>query len=316
MGAVPSNTLNVYDLTGTREHIEDEISILTPIDSPFYHGCGAASATAMKHEFMTDEIESPAQNKALIGSDPTIDASVQPVKIYNNIQLQEKSFAIADSSEAITTVGNSGGYDYQKALKMKALVGDMEWAFLREVRVDGAAGTAPTMRGLLNWITTNIDKAADAVLNADGTVTGGTAREFTKDLTKNVMQDIYSAGGGGANKTMTAYCGSFQKDKFDQFLEAGGSNRRAVDKNKLDDKIDLYVTSWGTVKAEIHRTMPTDNFVIFDPSFWKKATLIPVGIEELAKSSRSNRKFHMTVQHTLEAKNEKSAGRITDLTTS
>lgn len=314
MGTVPSGTMVTTDLTGKREDIVDEISIITPIDSPFYHGCGTAPVTAMKHEFMTDVIRQPAQNKAVIGSDPTIQASQQPTKIYNNVQLQEESFSIADTANAVNTVGNSGGYDYQKALKMKALVGDMEWAFLREVRVDDAAGTAPAMRGMLNWVTTNLSKAGDATLNADGTVTGGTPRELTRDLIKTVMQNMYSAGGGGQGKMLTAYCGSVQKDKFDQFASTG-NNRRAIQNDQVDDKVDLYITSWGTVKAEIHRTMPTDVFVIFDHSFWKKATLIPIGVQELAISSRSNRKYHMTVQHTLEAKNELSAGRITNLST-
>lgn len=314
MGDVPSNTLTTYGLTGNREDIVDEVSIITRIDSPFYHAIGTSTVTAMKHEFMTDAIETPGQNKAKIGSDPTIEASEQPVKLFNYVQLQEKSFSIADSSEAVNTVGNSGGYDYQKALKMKAIVGDAEWAFLREVAVEGNAATEPSMKGMLNWVTTNLNKADDATLNADGTVTGGTAREFTRELVKDVLQDVYSAGGGGQGKMMTSYCGSVQKDKFDAFA-ATGNNRRAIQKDTVDDKVDLYITSWGTVKAEIHRTMPTDVFVILDLSYWKKATLIPMGIQELARSSRSNRKFHMTVQHTLEAKNELSAGRITNLTT-
>lgn len=314
MGDVPSNTLTTFALTGNREDIADEISIITPIDSPFYHGIGATTVTAMKHEFMTDAIETPGQNKAKIGSDPTIEASEQPTKLFNYVQLQEKSFSIADSSAAVNTVGNSGGYDYQKALKMKALVGDIEWAFLREVAVAGDASTEPSMKGMLNWTTTNLDKASDATLEADGTVTGGTARELTKDLIRSVLQNMYSAGGGGQGKMLTAYCGSVQKDKFDAFA-ATGNNRRAIQSDTVDDKVDLYITSWGTVKASIHRTMPTDVFWIGDLAFWKKATLIPVGVQELAKTSRSNTKFHMTVQHTLEAKNELSAGRITNLST-
>lgn len=314
MGDVPSNTLTTFELTGGREDISDEISIITPIDSPFYHAIGTATVTAMKHDFMTDAIETPGQNKAKIGSDPTIEASEQPTKLFNYVQLQEKSFSISDSSAAVTTVGNSGGYDYQKALKMKALVGDIEWAFMREVAAAGSASVEPSMKGFLNWTTTNLDKADDATLEADGTVTGGSERELTKELVKGVMQDIYSAGGGGQGKMMTAYCGSVQKDKFDGFA-ATGNNRRAINRDQVDDKVDLYVTSWGTVKAEIHRTMPTDVFWIGDLAFWKKATLVPVGVQELARTSRSNRKFHMTVQHTLEAKNELSAGRITNLTT-
>lgn len=314
MGDVPNNTMTAFDLTGKREDISDEISIITPIDSPFYHAIGTAQCNAVKHEFMTDIIRQPAQNKAKYGSDPTINASQQPVKLYNVVQLQEESFSIDDTSNAVKTVGNSGSYEYQKALKMKALVGDMEWAFLREVRADGAAATAPSMRGLLNWQTTNLNKHGDAALNADGTVTGGSDRELTKDLIKSVLQNMYSAGGGGQGKMLTAYCGSVQKDKFDGFAGTG-NNRRHIEKDQVDDKVDLYITSFGTVKAEVHRTMPTDVFTILDLSFWKKATLVAVGVEQLAVSSRSNRKYHMTVQHTLEAKNEASSGRITNLST-
>jgi hypothetical protein len=314
MGTVPTNTMTAFDLTGKREDLSDDISIITPVDSPFYHAIGSVECGATKHEFMTDVIRQPAANKAKYGSDPTIGASQQPTKLYNIVQLQEESFSIDDTSNAVKTVGNSGSYAYQKALKMKAIIGDVEYAFLREVRADGAVDTEPSMRGLLNWQTTNLNKADDATLNANGTVTGGTARELTKEIIKSVLQNIYAAGGGGQGKMLTTYCGSVQKDKFDGFA-ATGNNRRAINKDEVDDKVDLYITSWGTVKAEVHRTMPTDVFTILDISFWKKATLVPLGVAELATTSRSNKKYHMTVQHTLEAKNEASSGRITNLST-
>lgn len=316
MGAVADNVTTTFELTGEREDILDEISIITPIDSPFYDGCGTTTVKAMTHKFLTDEIETPGSNKAAVGADPTIEVSEQPSELSNYIQIQEKSFALSDSSEAVDTVGNSGGFAYQKALKMKALVGDMEYAFLREVAAagDNSVPTPPSMKGALNWTVSNLDKAADGTLEADGTVTGGSARELTKDLIKSVLQNMYSAGGGGQDKMLTAYCGSVQKDKFDGFASTG-NNRRAITKDQVDDKVDLYITSWGTIKAQINRTMPADVFFIFDHAFWKKGTLIPVGLQELARSSRSSRKWHMTVQHTLEARNEKSAGRITNLST-
>lgn len=312
MGDVPTNTMTAFDLTGKREDLSDEISIITPIDSPFYHAIGTAPCTATKHEFMTDVIRQPAQNKAKYGSDPTIGASQQPVKLYNTVQLQEESFSIDDTSNAVKTAGNSGSYEYQKALKMKALVGDFEYAFLREVRVDGSASVEPSMRGLLNWQTTNLNKADDATLNADGTVTGGTERELDREIVKGVLQDIFTAGGGGQGKILTAYCGAIQKTKFDKFFDRD-FDRRTVSGSKAEDKVDLYITSFGTVKADVHRTMPADVFTILDLAFWKKATLVPIGTVELATTSRSNKKYHMTAQHTLEAKNEATSGRITNL---
>lgn len=312
MGTVPTNTMTAFDLTGKREDLSDEISIITPIDSPFYHAIGTAECKATKHEFMTDIIRQPAANKAKYGSDPTISSSQQPVKLHNFVQLQEESFSIDDTSNAVVTAGNSGSYEYQKALKMKALVGDMEYAFLREVRLEGSASVAPSMRGLLNWQTTNLDKASDATLEADGTITGGTERELERTLVKGVLQDIFTSGGGGQGKMLTAYCGAIQKTKFDKFFDRD-FDRRDVSAGKANDKVDLYITSFGTVKAEVHRTMPADVFTTLDLSFWKKATLVPIGTVELSTTSRSNKKYHMTVQHTLEAKNEATSGRICNL---
>ena len=309
-------TLKTYGATGIREDIVEEIAILAPIDALFYNEIGSSPCKARKHEFMTDIVAQPGANKQVEGSVPTIAASQQPVKIYNNIQNQEKSFAISDTSQTVVTVGSSGGYDYQKSIKMKALVGDMEYAFLREVRADGddAGPVASSMRGALNWTITNLNKAGDAVLAADGTVGAGTARPLDKTIITSVLQSIFNSGGAGDGKMMTAYCGGFQKTQFDA-IAATSNNRRAIEKDTVDDKVDLYITSFGTVKARINRTMPTDVFWIGDLAYWKKATLIAAGVTQLAKDSRNRDVFHMTVQHTLEARNEKTAGRITNLTT-
>jgi hypothetical protein len=226
MAEPEATTLTPFDLTAQRESIVDEISIITPIDSPFYHAIAEAGKPKnVKHQFPIMTLRAPAQNKHIYGSDPTITSPVQPTLIYNMVQLQDESVSIADTSEAVDTVGASGSFETQRAIKMKELIGDVEWAFLREVRVDGSDSAAPAIRGMLNWQTTNLDKAGDATLNADGTVTGGTAREFTKDLVKTTMQNVYSAGGGGKNKMLTAYSGSIQKDKFDQFINQGQANR-------------------------------------------------------------------------------------------
>ena len=309
-------TLKTFGATGLREDIVEEIAILSAVDALFYNEIGTSPCNARKHEFLTDVVQLPNSNKQVEGGVPTIAASQQPVKLYNNIQIQDDSFAISDTSQAVKTVGNSGGYDYQKALKMKHIIGDVEYAFLREVRADGddSGPVASSMRGGLNWTITNLNKAGDAVLNADGTVTGGTGRPLDKTIITSVLQSIFNSGGAGDGKMMTAYCGGFQKTQFDA-IAATSNNRRAIEKDTVDDKVDLYITSFGTVKARVNRTMPTDVFWIGDLAYWKKATLIPIGVTQLAKDSRNRDVFHMTVQHTLEARNEKTAGRITNLTT-
>lgn len=312
--SVPANVVSSYDQVGVRESLSDEISILTKADAKFYNSLKSApKPKAVKHEFMTDTIRSGADNAVIEGNDPTLNASTQPTRLYNNCQIQEESYLVTSTANSVTTAGRPSERDYQRMKHMKGLTRDMEYAFLRGLRADGNdTDTASKMRGALNWATTNLDKASDATLASGGNITGGTARDLTATLVKGVMQNIYTAGGG--NKTLTAHCNVFQQSMFDSF--AGGTNlRRAIEKGKVDDYVDVYVTAFGTVKTEINREMPTDVFFIIDPEYWKKATLEEIGEVQLAVSSGLNEKFHITVNHTLESKNEAASGRITNLTT-
>lgn len=310
---VPDNTVQAVGMTGVRESLVDEISILTKVEARFFDSLkDAPKPKAVKHEFMTDTIRAGADNAAVEGADPTISASTQPTKIYNNCQIQEESYSCSSTANAVTAAGRVTEKDRLKMVHLKGLTRDIEYAFLRGVRVDGSASVAFKMRGALNWTTTNLNKAADADLAADGTVGAGTSRDLSATLVKGVMQNIYTAGGGG--KTLTAYNNVFQQSQFDSF--AGGTNlRRAIQNGTVDDKVDVYVTAFGTVKSEVHREMPTDVFFICDPTFWKKATLESLGEVKLATSSALNEKWHITVNHTLQSVNEAASGRITNLTT-
>lgn len=309
--AVPLNTFKTYEAVGMREDLSDIITTVSPVDTPFFSGLkSAGKATATKHEWQTDALADAASNAQLSGDDRTALAIVPTVRLYNMCQIQSKTFRISDTEEAVNKAGRSSEIDYQTVKFTKELAKDIEYAFLREVRVDGAAATARKMRGALNWITTNLNKAADATLNADGTVTGGTARALTETILTDTLLNVFVSGG---NPTI-AYCGGFQKRKISGFA-ATGNYRTMVEKSKLEATVDVYVGDFHTLAIKPHRGMPTDVVFLCDKNYWKKATLRPTGKRELAKTGDS-RIFDITVEHTLEANAEKANGRITNLTTS
>lgn len=314
--SVPTNTVQTVAMVGIRESLKDDISILSPAIAKFYNALGEGQKPkAVKHEFETDTIRASADNAAVEGDDPTIAASTQPVRLFNNCQIQEESYSVTSTANAVVSAGKTSEKDYQGMKKKKALLKDVERAYLRGVLVTGSASVAFKMKGALNWLVSNLDMAADATLNADGTVTGGTARPLEAALVKSVMQDVYSSGGGGGNKVLTGLCNVYQQSMFDAF--ASGTNlRRAIENGTVDDKVDIYVTAFGKVKTDINTEMPTDQFAIVDMDYFKKSTLEEMGEVKLATSSALNEKYHITVNHTLESKNETASGRITNLTTS
>ncbi|MEW6095367.1 MAG: DUF5309 domain-containing protein [bacterium] len=308
--AVPTNTFKTYEAIGVREDLSDIITNISPVDTQLYSAIGEVKATNTKHEWQKDSLSAAASNAQLEGDDRTALAVTPTSREYNNCQIQAKTFRISRTMEKVVSAGRDSEISYQTAKAMKELARDIEYAFLREVRVDGAAATARKMKGALNWIISNIDKAADATLNADGTVTGGTARALTESIVKGVCQNIFVEGGN----PNTVFCGAFQKRKFSEFA-GSGNYRTMVENKKLEATVDVYVNDFYSLTIKPHRIMPTDVVVILDLNYWKKATLDPVARTELARTGDS-RIFDITVEHTLEARAEKANGRITNLTTS
>lgn len=311
--AVPANTYKTYEMVGIREDLSNVITTITPSEAKFYDKCGAADSIGnTKHEWQTDSLAAAADNAHLEGDDTTIEASSPTVKLYNNMQIQKKSVAVSGTAKAkkIDIAGRPSELDYQTAKRMKELVNDIEYAYLKGVRQDGAAATIRKMRGALNWVTTNLNKAGDATLNADGTVTGGTARALTQAMLDGVLQDIWTAGGN----TDTIWSPAIQKRNISAFATGSTDNYRvAVEGNKLDGTIDIYVSEFGTHAIVPHRQMPVDVLFLSESEHWKKSELRGTHREMLAKTGDSE-KYHILVEHTLESRAENAQGRITDLT--
>lgn len=308
--AVPANTFKTFEAVGNREDLSDTITNISPVDTLFYSKIGSAKTTATKHEWQTDALASAAANAQLEGDDTSPEAAVATTRLYNMTQIQKKSLIVSGTQDKVKKAGRTSEVDYQTAKKMKELAKDIEYAFLQGVRADGSASVARGMRGALNWTTTNLDKAAAATLNADGTVTGGTARALTESIFTGVLQDVWNAGGDPD----IIYCNGFQKRAISGFAGTG-NYRTAVEDSKMNATVDVYVSDFGTHAIKPHRLMPTDVVFVCDHARWKKATLRPTFKEPLAKSGDST-KYHIICEHTLEANAEAASGRITSLTTS
>lgn len=310
--AVPSNTYLTTAAVGIREDLHNMLYVISPTDTMFSSKIGKKGADSTKVEWLTDSLRAAAQNKRLRGDDRTLTAVTPGARVYNNCQVQSVSFGIDDSLKAVKSGADIVSEEYLTAKFMKDLAGDVEFAFLREARVDGTATVEPAMRGALFWIVTNLNKASDATLTASGAVTGGTARAFTSAIATATLQTMWAAGAKG---DYTAYCGGYQKTQVSGWATETSNYRIAVNDKKLNDTIDVYFGDFGKVTFVPHRVMPTDNVFICDHEYWKKATLRATKKKYLAINGDST-PIDITVDHTLMALNEAANGRITNLTTS
>lgn len=309
-GAVADNTYTTtLGASNNREDLSDSVYMIAPVDTLLTSKIGTVPATAVKHEWQTQALAAGTDDYNAEGDTTAAEALTPTVRLYNTCQIQKKVFNISGTEEKVKKGGKmQSEVDRQTALKMKEHAKNIEVMAFSGIRADADPRRS---RGVLNWCTTNLGKAADAVLNADGTITGGTARPLTEDLVLEQLQNAFTQGGN----VDTMYGAPYQKQQISGWVNTGNT-RRNVDEKKLTNSVDVYESPVsGLVAIKAHRNMPTSVLFGCDHAYWKKAVLRPTFREALAKNGDAT-PYHIITEHCIEACNEASSFRICNLTTS
>ena len=108
--------------------------------------------------------------------------------------------------------------------------------------------------------------------------------------------------------------GSFNKQKLSGFT--GGSTRFDPAENKrLVASVDIYESDFGALTAVPNRFQQARSAYVLQPDMWAVAYLRDFQMIDLAQTADADQRF-MVAEYTLESRNEKASGLITDLTTS
>lgn len=310
--AVPTDLFKTYETIGLREDLADLIKIVSPVDTLYYSSLAEGGANATKVEWQVDSLAASGANAALEGDDESISPVTPTTRVFNYTQIQKKLFGISNTnaSASVKRAGRVSEKDYQTSKKSKELAKDVEYAFLRGLANAGAAGTARQMRGIMNWLTTNVSKAADATLNSStGEITGGTNRAFTEDLLATLLQNIFVNGGNPS----ILYTTPALKAKISAWSQATSNYRINLEKGKVGNSVDIYVSDFGDINVKPHREMPSGTAIVLDPAHkGKKATLRNTHREQLAITG-DNQKYVIRVEHTLRDVAEAACGRLVNL---
>lgn len=315
--AQPTNTYDAYDLVGGREDLMNIITNISPTDVPFQSNIGRSKATAILHEFQTDALSAAASNAVIEGDDSTAEAQVATVRETNRTQISKKVVLVTGTANATTKAGRGKNeLSYLLAKAGKELKRDMEVDLCsKNAAVTGSASAARKLRGFESWVQTNASRGVGGSDHATThVVTDGTQRVFTETLFKTALQSCFTEGGDPD----CVMVGPFNKQKVSGFggiatlyRDTAGSKGQA----SIMGAADLYVSDWGEVKIVPNRFQRDRTAMIIEKDKWAVAYLRPFRQEKLAKTGDSD-KVHMLVEYTLEAKNQKSSGKVADLTTS
>jgi hypothetical protein len=284
-------------------------------------GVAKNKATNTTHQWQTDALADVAANAAVEGDSISYATLAASAKEENYTQISTKGIQVSGTNDAVTSAGRNNELAYQVAKAAKELKRDMETALLSNVaKAAGNATTARKLGGCQTWIETNVDAGAGGSGAGNGAArTDGTQRAFTEDQLKGVLRSCYNEG-GNPNMIMV---GAFNKQKLSGFT--GGSTRfDAAEDRRLITSIDVYESDFGTMQVAPNRFIRGANAtaakvgqdaLILEMDYWAVSFLRDFALQTPAQTADADQRF-MVAEYTLESRNEKASGMVTDLTTS
>ena len=316
--ATPADTTSTYDAIGNREDLSDIIYDISPTQTPFISGISRNSATATNHEWQTDSLATAVSSNAVIeGEDATTTAAIASVRLGNYTQISDKVPRVTRTQRQIDSAGRGDELDYQIMKSAKELKRDMESTLLaNKAKVVGSESAARECAGVESWIADNLNMGVGGVApTGDGTdaLTPGTNRAFAESQLQGVLASIWDEGG----EPDTIMVGSVIKQAMSGLVNGGaaGTAQRVVDGNAktVTAAIDIYVSDFGSLAVVPNRFQVQTSMLVLQMDMWCMSTLAEFQETPLAKTGDSDR-VQLLSEYTLEAKNAKSSGIISALT--
>ena len=319
--AIVTNTFTTFDAKGIREDLSNIITNIAPEETPYMSNIGRESVSNSLFEWQTDTLAAAAANKQLEGDDvSSFDAVVATVRLQNYAQISRKTIVLSATEEVVNKAGRRSELAYQIAKRGSELKRDQEFSMLNGAVA--AAGSTSVARGTASlgaFIKTNVDKASDGTNPSYTTLpnsarTDGTVRTFTETILKNVIQQVWAAGGtpkilmtGPINKQRVSGFSGIASARYN----LNGGDRPAT----IVGAADLYVSDFGQVAIVPNRFQRERDAWVIDPEYAKMTTLRPYQQIELAKTGDAEKRM-LIVEWGHKVLAENAHGLAADLITS
>jgi hypothetical protein len=318
---IVANTFTTFDAKGIREDLSNVITNIAPEETPYMSNIGRESISNSLFEYQSDTLASAAANKQLEGDDVTsFDAVVATVRLQNYAQISRKTIVLSATEEVVNKAGRRSELAYQIAKRGSELKRDQEFTMLNGAVA--AAGNTTTARGTASlgaYVKTNVDMQTNGANPSYTTLptsarTDGNVRTFTETILKNVIQQVWTAGGtpkmlmtGPVNKQRVSGFSGIASSRFN----IDGGARPAT----LVGAVDIYVSDFGNVQVIANRFQRERDAWVIDPDMAKMVTLRPYQQVELAKTGDAEKRM-LIVEWGHKVLAENGMGLAADLVTS
>lgn len=304
--AAPTNTFLTTAAIGNREDLTDIIYRISPTQTPVLNMASKAKASNTLHEWQVQELAAAAANAQAEGDDLTAKTVTVTARLNNRTQISAKKVVVSGTQQAMNPAGRKDELAYQLSLASLEIKRDMELGLTQN---DVLATSPRSSRGLRGWVVDNVNRNGGTLASytANTGYTAGTQRAFTEAQVKDVLQQVYTAGGEpdmvmlppAAKQTFSGFTGN--ATRFDKSEDA-----------KLYSSVDFYVSDFGTLQCVPNRFMAARDVFVLQSDKLAIAYLRPFQTIELAKTGDAEQR-ELVVEYTLECRAPKAHGAVYDI---
>jgi len=247
-GPITSNANKNGTNVSQREDLANFISMITRDETPFMASIGKTKATAIFHEWQTDELTPPGNSRLFEGADyqdPTanpgtavaneggaqaFNAGTHRTRLGNYTQINGKTIAVSGTRRAVDQAGVADEYAYQLKKRGTEMRRDIEQDLIHAWNVRSGTG-ARTMGGYQSWI--NDIRTCEGLSTSDGAfaaATTATGQTYLND----------TSGGKGTATTEANNTGSGT-----HVPNLAGSGRRALSLSEIDSVMQKIYQEGG-----------------------------------------------------------------------
>ncbi|MCK5296590.1 MAG: DUF5309 domain-containing protein [Alphaproteobacteria bacterium] len=292
--------MKTYDAIGNREDLTDIIAVITRHETPLFSSLQKVAARARTHEWQTDTLATGESNANIEGADFSFAIPAARTRLSNDTQIFVETLEVSETQRTVETAGLDDEFAYQMEKRMKEIATDVEKALIVGTGNSGASGTARELKGILAFITTNVESG-----------TGSAAEALTEDMYNDLLQTIWEEGG----RPDFTYLNGFQKRQVSSFATSNTRYLEITGEGELKNTIAVYESDFGRQRIELDSFMDSDKVIALQRDMWAVAQLRPIRVTDVATVGDAKRGA-LVGELTLEARNEASSGKIIQLSTS
>lgn len=329
MSTQETNTFDTYDAVGNREELHDEISLITPKETPFLSMLKEVKVSSRHPEWQTDTLGSPdLTNEEVEGFTYEYDETDPTTRVGTYTQIMSKSGKVSETQEAVDKAGRDKETTREKYKKGVELRIDIEALFLsNQASRAGSSAVPRRTAGFRAWLKSNDSigggGASGGFNSSTGVVdaaTNGAQRAMTKTLLDDTIQSTYDSGGNPDCLMLSPYA----KRIFSTFMSDTdvAQQRYTASANKQSTIVgaaDAYLSDFGLIDVVPNRQMSRAGASVARNAFLIDRTKVAKGFlrkiqddPDAAKTSDAER-FILKCETALIVRNEAAHGVIADI---